>query len=72
MDALAFLIAYAFLQTRRLAQTGRKKESQAHHHNPAYRLYAKPSLTIYRDLRRPTAPIVVGACPLRITQLCQS
>ncbi|MGT2513851.1 IS701 family transposase [Sphingomonas panni] len=42
--ALMTMIAYAFLQTRRLAQAGRKKESLVRHLNPASRLYARPSL----------------------------
>jgi SRSO17 transposase len=33
--ALMTMVAYAFLQTRRLAQAGRKKESPGHHLSPA-------------------------------------
>jgi SRSO17 transposase len=42
--ALMTMIAYAFLQHRRLAQAGRKKkESTGHRLSRAYRPYAKPS-----------------------------
>jgi hypothetical protein len=37
------MIAYAFLQHRRLAQAGRKKESMAHRLNRPCRPYATPS-----------------------------
>jgi hypothetical protein len=37
------MIAYAFLQHRRLAQAGRKKESTVHPLSRAWQPYAKPS-----------------------------
>jgi hypothetical protein len=41
--ALMTMIAYAFLQHRRLAQAGRKKESTVHCLSRACQPYAKPS-----------------------------
>lgn len=39
------MMAYAFLQSRRIAQAGRKKESSARRRNPACQQYDKPFLT---------------------------
>jgi hypothetical protein len=48
--ALMTMMAYAFLQTRRLAQAGRKKGSPARHLNPACQRSPKPSLKVtFRD-----------------------
>lgn len=51
--ALMTMIAYAFLQTRRLAQAGRKKEARARHHNRACWLR---QAIIDRLLRPPPRP----------------
>lgn len=42
--ALMTMIAYAYLQTRRLAQTGRKKDSPVRHRSRVCRLSVRPSL----------------------------
>jgi SRSO17 transposase len=47
--ALMTMIAYAFLQHRRLAQAGRKKESTDLRLNQACRPYAKPSSISFFD-----------------------
>lgn len=70
--ALMTMIAYAFLQTRRLAQTRGKKEPPARHHNRAYRLCVRPSLTAscYRPCS--SARIALKTYPPQDPYFCQS
>ncbi len=70
--ALMSMMAYAFLQSRRLAQAGRKKESSARLLNPACQQCARPSLTAssaHRRIIALTADAVSQAIP---AHFCQS
>lgn len=70
--ALMTMMAYAFLQIRRLAQAGRKKESPDRRLSPACRQSGKPSLTACSDHRRPTVPAAAALCHRQKSQICQS
>jgi SRSO17 transposase len=70
--ALMTMMAYAFLQSRRLAQAGRKKRASVHLPNPPCQQCAKPSLTICLAHRRGialTADVASSGIP---TNFCQS
>jgi len=54
------MMAYAFLQSRRIAQAGRKKESPARRRNQASQRCAKQFLTTCHALRQPNA-LAAGA-----------
>ena len=71
--ALMTMIAYAFLQSRRLKAAGRKKkESQDRHHNQACRLSGKRSSTSSHDLHPDN--VLTVTCSLQISPnlKCQS
>lgn len=71
--ALMTMMAYAFLQTRRLTQTRRKKkESPGHLLNPAYRQSGKLSLIACHDHRRVNALIVDAHFEQPKSHFCQS
>src|SRR6202012_4773875 len=57
--ALMTMIAYAFLQSRRLKAAGRKKESGDRHHNRACRPSGNPS-SISSHALRPGSVLTVG------------
>jgi hypothetical protein len=60
--ALMTMIAYAFLQSRRLKAAGRKKkESQDRHHNQACRPSGKRSSTSSHDLHPDNVLTVTGS-----------
>jgi hypothetical protein len=69
--ALMTMMAYAFLQTRRLAQAGRKKESPGLLLNPACQRLGKPSLSAYPDHRRTIAPNAAARCLRQKLLFCQ-
>lgn len=58
--ALMTMVAYAFLQYRRIAQAGREKESSARRRNPPCQRCAKPFLTTCHARHHRNA-LVVGA-----------
>lgn len=71
--ALMSMMAYAFLQSRRLAQAGRKKkEPSGHHHNPVCQQCGKPSLTTCLVHPRHNALIADGHSKDILTPFCQS
>ena len=71
--ALMTMIAYAFLQSRRLKAAGRKKkESQDRHHNQACRPSGKRSSTSSRDLHPDNVLTVTGSLHISPNQKCQS
>ncbi|OOC65415.1 hypothetical protein AS855_03510 [Brucella intermedia M86] len=59
--ALMTMIAYAFLQARRLKAAGRKKESAVHRHNRACQLLDKPFSTSSRG-HHPADARTVRSC----------
>ena len=61
--ALMTMIAYAFLQSRRLKAAGRKKESGDHRHNRACRPSGKPSSTSSPGLHPGDARTVRNSSP---------
>ncbi len=69
---LMTMMAYAFLQTRRLAQAGGKKEPPDLRLSRACPQSDRPSLTEYRDLRQTNALTAVRAYQSRISNFCQS
>ena len=70
--ALMTMMAYAFLQTRRLAQAGRKKDSSGHRLSPAFRQCARLSLTASRAHRQPAVLTVAAVSPEKKSHFCQS
>jgi hypothetical protein len=66
------IIAYAFLQSRRLAQAGRKKESQDHRHSRASRLSGRPSLITSHARHQPIALIAESRWKTCQSTFCQS
>lgn len=69
---LMTMMAYTFLQTRRPAQAGRKKESLDLRLNQACPPSDRPSLTEHHDLLRDIAHIAVEECQIPMTHFCQS
>lgn len=69
---LMTMMAYAFLQTRRLALVGRKKGAPGHRLSPACRQSGKLSLSICHAHRLTDALIAGGGATLQKTKLCQS
>jgi SRSO17 transposase len=68
--ALMTMIAYAFLQSRRLKVAGRKKESGDRRYNQACPPSDRPYSTFSRGLRgmrgqKPKAPNAIGDAPLK-------
>lgn len=71
--SLMTMTAYAFLQTRRLAQRRNgKNESPGHHLSPAFRQCAKPSLIASRAHRQASALIAEALSQARQSHFCQS
>lgn len=70
--SLMTMMVYAFLQARRRAQAGRKKESPGHRLSPACRQSAKPSLTASRAHRQANALIADAPSQARQSHFCQS
>ena len=70
--ALMTMIAYAFLQSRRLKAAGRKKESGDHRHNRACPPSGKPFSTFSHSLHPDAAPIVRNSLPDLANLNCQS
>ena len=70
--ALMTIMAYAFLQSRRIAQAGRKKESSARRRNPACQRCAKPFLTTFHARHHRNALVVDARWKQRLTDFCQS
>lgn len=69
--ALMSMMAYAFLQSRRIAQAGRKKVSSVRLPNPPCRQCARPSLTACLDHRRGialTADVASSDIPVNFCQ----
>ena len=70
--ALMTMIAYAFLQSRRLKAAGRKKKSQDRHHNQACRPSDKRSSTSSHDLHPDNVLTVTGSLQISPSLKCQS
>ena len=70
--ALMTMIAYAFLQTRRLKAAGRKKESGDRRHNPACQRSDRPSSTSSHDRQPDDAHTVHCLLQTRSIRMCQS
>lgn len=70
--ALMTMMAYAFLQNRRISQAGRKKESSARRRNPACQQCAKQFLTTCHALHRSIVLIADVASPDLRPHFCQS
>ena len=70
--ALMTMIAYAFLQSRRLKAAGRKKESGDRRHNQACRQSGKQSSTSSHGLHPGDAPTVRNSSPTPPNINCQS
>jgi hypothetical protein len=67
------MIAYAFLQSRRLKAVGRKKkESGGRRHNRACRPSGRPFSTSSRGLPQSDVRIVIGYSPNPSSLNCQS
>src|SRR3546814_3499339 len=66
------MMAYAFLQGRRLAQAGRKKESPVHHLNPASQRVVGPYLTAYPARHRTIVLAAAAHSRESTSQFCQS
>jgi hypothetical protein len=70
--ALMTMIAYTFLQSRRLKAAGRKKKSGDHRHNRACQPSGRPFSTSSRDLPQSDVRIVIGCSPNPSSLNCQS
>ncbi len=70
--ALMTMIAYSFLQYRRLAKAGQKKASQGLPLNPACQQSGKPSLTVCIDRIQRNAHIAAALCQTSKSHFCQS
>ena len=70
--ALMTMIAYAFLQSRRLKAAGRKKKSGDRRHNRACRPSGKPSSTSSHGLHPGDAPTARNSSPTPSKPNCQS
>ena len=71
--ALMTMIAYAFLQSRRLKAAGRKKKNRgARHHNRVCQLSGKPSSTSLHGLHQGDARTVRNSSSVPVKLNCQS
>lgn len=66
------MIAYAFLQSRRLKAAGRKKEARDRHHNQACRPSGKRSSTSSLDLHLDDVLTVTDSLQISRSTKCQS